>query len=95
MQIYIVDRNAYKCDALAKAIDGAPNVAICHANIIRFVNEHKDIDCLVSPANAFGMMTGGYDAALSNNLGCDFRYKVQWFIQEHFCGEQGVAPASS
>ena len=66
-------------------------MAICHANIIRCVNEHKDIDCLVSPANAFGMMTGGYDAALSNNPGCDFRNKVQWYIQDHFYGEQGVA----
>ncbi len=50
----------------------------------------KEIDCLVSPANAFGRMTGGYDAVLSTILGWDFQKKVQKYIKDEFFGEQPV-----
>ena len=91
LKIYIVEMDHVTCIALEEAFAGIPNVTICHADIKRFVYEHKDIDCLVSPANAFGLMTGGYDAALSDILGWDFQYRVQRYIQDHFYGEQGVA----
>lgn len=91
LKIYIVDMDGFTCKALARAFDDVPNVEIVHADIKRFFREHRDtIDCLVSPANAFGYMTGGYDAALSEILGWDFQEKVQDYIKENFYGEQGV-----
>ena len=90
MNIYIVDRDVYSCQVLTDSFSDHENVTIHHADIRRFYSEHPEIDCLVSPANAFGLMTGGFDAALSDILGWDFQKKVQKYIQDHFYGEQGV-----
>ena len=90
MNIYIVDRDVYSCQVFTDAFADYDNVSIHHADIRRFYEEHSEIDCLVSPANAFGMMTGGFDAALSDILGWDFQKMVQKYIQERFYGEQGV-----
>ena len=90
MKIYIVSNDAYGCDCLEEEFSGVANVEIYHTDIRRFFSEHSEIDCLVSPANAFGIMTGGYDAALSKILGWDFQKKVQEYIKQHFYGEQPV-----
>ena len=92
LQIYIVDMDNYTCKKLEEEFFDIPNVKIFHTDIKRFYRENEDkIDCLVSPANAFGYMTGGYDAALSSILGWDFQKKVQEYIKQNFYGEQGVA----
>ena len=91
MNIMIVDMSNYTCEVFKDLFEDCNNVKIYHTDIKRFCAEHKEIDCLVSPGNAFGRMTGGYDAALSEILGWDFQYKVQLYIKEHFYGEQGVA----
>ena len=91
LEIYIVDMDGYTCRKVKEQFCDIPNVQVVHKDIKRFYRENKDkIDCLVSPANAFGMMTGGFDAALSEILGWDFQYKVQDYIKENFYGEQGV-----
>ncbi len=91
IKIYIVDMDSFTCKVLEEEFCDVPNVKVVHADIRRFYSEHnEEIDCLVSPANAFGRMTGGYDAALSSILGWDFQKKVQAYIKEHFYGEQGV-----
>ena len=88
---FIVDMDSYTCRKVEEQFCGISNVQVVHSDIKRFYRENKDkIDCLVSPANAFGMMTGGYDAALLEILGWDFQYKVQDYIKENFYGEQGV-----
>ena len=92
IKIYIVDLNIYTCNQLQKYLFDVPNITIICDGIENFYNNHtKEIDCLVSPANSFGLMTGGYDAGLSNILGWDFQYKVQDYIKNNFYGEQGVA----
>lgn len=92
LKIYIVDRDHITCEKLKEEFDGIENVEIVQADVRRFYSEHKDeIDCLVSPANAYGYMTGGFDAALSDILGWDFQNKVQAYIKQNFYGEQGVA----
>ena len=90
MKIYIVSNDAYGCECLGEAFSDVADVEIYHTGLRRFFSEHSEIDCLVSPANAFGIMTGGYDAALSNILGWDFQKKVQEYIKQHFYGEQPV-----
>ena len=47
-------------------------------------------DCLVSPANSFGMMDGGMDAAIVKFFGDSLMTKVQQHILEEFLGEQPV-----
>lgn len=91
LQIHFVDMSHYTCEVLKDYFGDCENVKIHHTDLKRFFYEHSEIDCLVSPANAFGKMTGGYDAALSEILGWDFQKKVQQYIKDHFYGEQGVA----
>ncbi|MEK5109914.1 macro domain-containing protein [Cytobacillus sp. FSL K6-0129] len=50
----------------------------------------SDIDCLVSPANSFGLMDGGMDAAITNYFGVQLQEKVQAHILDEFYGEQPV-----
>ena len=47
-------------------------------------------DCLVSPANSFGMMDGGMDAAITSFFGKSLEATVQQRILEDYLGEQPV-----
>ena len=47
-------------------------------------------DCLVSPANSFGMMDGGMDAAITQFFGVSLERKVQDHILDAYLGEQPV-----
>ncbi len=90
MNISIVDTSGYTCRVFDDTFCDCRNVKVFHTDVKRFCYEHDEIDCLVSPANTFGIMNGGFDAALSDILGWDFQKKVQQYIQKHFYGEQGV-----
>ena len=50
----------------------------------------SDFDCLVSPANSFGMMDGGMDAAIIKYFGKSLMEKVQQRILSDYLGEQPV-----
>jgi O-acetyl-ADP-ribose deacetylase (regulator of RNase III) len=47
-------------------------------------------DCLVSPANSFGMMDGGIDAAITKFFGISLMERVQDKILDDYLGEQSV-----
>lgn len=47
-------------------------------------------DCLVSPANSFGMMDGGMDAAITSFFGISLEAKVQQRILDEYLGEQPI-----
>jgi O-acetyl-ADP-ribose deacetylase (regulator of RNase III) len=47
-------------------------------------------DCLVSPANFFGMMDGGMDAAITQFFGLSLECRVKERILEEYLGEQPV-----
>ncbi len=61
---------------------------------IEIVNDYfewlSEFDCLVSPANSFGMMDGGIDAAIVKFFGNSLMTKVQQHILDEFLGEQPV-----
>jgi O-acetyl-ADP-ribose deacetylase (regulator of RNase III) len=50
----------------------------------------QDYDCLVSPANSFGMMDGGMDAAITAFFGVSLEQRVQQRILRDYLGEQPV-----
>lgn len=50
----------------------------------------EGIDCLVSPANSFGLMDGGMDAAITNYFGNQLQERVQEHILKEYLGEQPV-----
>ena len=47
-------------------------------------------DCLVSPANSFGMMDAGMDAAITRFFGLSLESRVKKHILEDYLGEQPV-----
>ena len=49
-----------------------------------------EYDCLVSPANSFGMMDGGMDASIIKFFGRSLEERVQQRIIEDYLGEQPV-----
>ncbi|GAA6617738.1 macro domain-containing protein [Scytonema sp. NUACC26] len=61
---------------------------------VEIVNDYfewlSDFDCLVSPANSFGMMDGGIDAAIINFFGSSLMERVQQRILTDYLGEQPV-----
>lgn len=47
----------------------------------------KPMDCVVSPANSFGFMDGGFDYVLTRYFGGGLSANIQEFIKEMFSGE--------
>ena len=52
--------------------------------------EVSNYDCLVSPANSFGLMDGGIDAAIIQYFGKELMIEVQKNILTEYLGEQPV-----
>lgn len=62
---------------------------IFHGEIETFLDNYP-VDCVVSPANSFGIMDGGFDAALTDYFGYELQNNVRKYISENFFGEQPV-----
>ena len=65
-----------------------------HFDRVEVVNRRfarlSEFDCLVSPANSFGMMDGGIDAAIVQFFGLSLQERVQQHILQNYLGEQPV-----
>ena len=91
LKVYILSTDYLFINKIKELFKYENNVFAVNDDIRMFYEEKKnEIDCLVSPANAYGYMTGGYDAALSDILGWDFQNQVQKYIIDNFYGEQVV-----
>lgn len=90
MKIYLLDINPEVTKELKKEFDDYSNVDIVTDNFKHFMDTHKDVECIVSPANSFGYMNGGYDEAITDYFGHDVEKEVQKFINTHLFGEQPV-----
>jgi O-acetyl-ADP-ribose deacetylase (regulator of RNase III) len=74
------------CEAFQKYFKYLPNVEIVN-NYFEWLPE---FDCMVSPANSFGLMDGGIDAAIIRFFGHSLMEKVQQRILEEYLGEQPI-----
>jgi O-acetyl-ADP-ribose deacetylase (regulator of RNase III) len=74
------------CAAFQQHFNYLPNVEIVN-NYFEWL---PDFDCMVSPANSFGMMDGGIDAAIIRFFGHSLMARVQRRILEDYLGEQPV-----
>ena len=86
MKIYILECNDIKVNALKEAFKGQ-DVEVVKGDFVSFMETH-DVECVVSPANAFGIMDGGYDLAIRSYFGYDLQINVQEYILNHYYGEQ-------
>ena len=89
MKIYLLDRNYTIVECWRDFFKDCEDVEIVCDDFIRFMNSH-DVECIVSPANSFGLMDGGYDLAISKYFGWGLQKKVQQYLIDNLCGEQPV-----
>lgn len=89
LKIYLLDRNPEMYAAWNKHFYGRNNVSIVCSDFVEFMRRYK-VDCVVSPANSYGIMDGGYDEAISAWFGGDLQERVQQYIIDNLYGEQPV-----
>jgi O-acetyl-ADP-ribose deacetylase (regulator of RNase III) len=85
-KLILVAPEAALYTAFKAAFANFANVEIFH-NYFEWLT---DYDCLVSPANSFGMMDGGMDAAITRFFGLELEKQVQQRILEDYLGEQPI-----
>ena len=74
----------------AKAVGYHENVFIHNCDFATFMSAHPEVDGIVSPANSYGLMDGGYDKAISDWFGEKAVDAVQEAIMKNYFGEQPV-----
>ena len=89
MKIYIIDNSPDKLKYAELFFYGCDDVECVCLDFDVFMHNY-DVDCVVSPANAFGVMDGGYDEAIIAYFGQQLQDRVQQYIVDHFYGEQPV-----
>src|SRR5688500_7101894 len=86
LKLILVDTNPGLCIALDQAFTGLTGVEIVHGPFEAL----DQFDCMVSPANSFGLMDGGVDAAIIRFFGSQLQQRVQKRILDEFLGEQPI-----
>jgi O-acetyl-ADP-ribose deacetylase (regulator of RNase III) len=86
MRLILVDRDSKLTAAWKTYFADLPQVEIVNDS---FTNVPA-YDCLVSPANSFGIMDGGIDAAITRFFGQQLMDRVQEHILNEYHGEQPV-----
>ena len=89
MTIYLLSRDLEMFLEWKQHFEECPDVDVVMDDFAHFMDNHK-VQCLVSPANSYGCMDGGYDAAIIDYLGPALEKEVQKYIKENFYGEQPV-----
>lgn len=90
LKIYLLDINKEMTDTWKRFFKDIPNIEICNTDFATFMNSHKDIEGIVSPANSFGLMDGGYDKAIIDYLGPNAQTNVLTLLNLVYYGEQPV-----
>lgn len=86
MKLLLVDTNRRVTDAWQILFREEPDVEV-YCDKFQAITKY---DAIVSPANSFGIMDGGFDLALKNYFGVNLVARVQNHIKNWFFGEQPV-----
>ena len=89
MKIYLLDRNASMVHWWKEFFKDVKEIEIVCDDFTRFMDSH-DVECVVSPANSYGLMDGGYDLAITDYFGEELPKKVQQYLIDNLYGEQPV-----
>lgn len=91
MEIYIIEKDKRKFKYLSVYFFDCNDIHLVNESFESFMKNNKDnIECVVSPANSFGLMDGGYDLSLTKWYGEQLQNRVQEHIINNYYGEQGV-----
>ncbi len=94
MKIYLLDINKEMTDAWSKYFEST-GAEVVNEDFATFMNKHPDTEAIVSPANSFGLMDGGYDKAITDYFGLQLMKDVQAAILKDWFGEQPVGTSIS
>lgn len=86
MKLILCDISSQLCYAWDKFFKWEEDVVIMNKSF----EDVEEYDCIVSPANSFGLMDGGIDKAITNYFGLDLMKRVQQSINVQYYGEQPV-----
>jgi O-acetyl-ADP-ribose deacetylase (regulator of RNase III) len=86
VQLILVDPTVALCEAWREFFADLPRVTIVNDQFTTLTA----FDCMVSPANSFGLMDGGIDAAIIRFFGDKLMHDVQQYIIDEYLGEQPV-----
>ncbi|MEM9954413.1 MAG: macro domain-containing protein [Chloroflexota bacterium] len=86
MQLILVDIYDEVCKAFETYFADLPNVTVFHGKF----QDVETYDCMVSPANSFGIMDGGIDAAITQFFGEQLMQRVQRRLRDEWGCEQPV-----
>lgn len=89
MKIYLLSNNPRMTSMWKFFFMNNPEITVICDEFNKFMRQHE-VDCVVSPANSFGLMDGGYDLAITAWFGEYLQRKVQKYILDNLCGEQPV-----
>lgn len=95
MKIYLLDINPTMTKAWEKYFSNIQQIEIVNDDFGHFMDTHSDVEAVVSPANAYGLMDGGYDKAITDYFGKEIQYKIQEKINKEWYGEQPVGTSIS
>ena len=86
LNLILFDINPKVCDEFYNHFNKYKNISIYNG---RFENI-QEYDCIISPANSFGLMDGGIDKFIIDYFGKQLMENVQNYIIENYAGEQPV-----
>lgn len=76
--------------AYEETFDGIDRVTIIRDDFASFMDKYPAVEGIVTPANSFGLLTGGFDKAIRDYYGMELQIAVRDKIQTEWYGEQTV-----
>ena len=93
LTIYLLDINPSITKELRKAFFNYKEVKVVEDDFAHFVKMFDDVECIVTPGNSFGQMSGGFDKAVRDYYEKELEVVVQRYINTHLYGEQVTGTA--
>ena len=87
-KLYLIDSKSELCDKWRQVFSSYPEVEVLTGDYFQ-----QSADAIVSPANTFGIMDGGLDLAIRNELGFQVETDIQEVIINKFHGEMPIGSA--
>ena len=87
-KLYLIDSKPELCDKWRQVFSSYPEVEVLTDDYFQ-----QSADAIVSPANSYGIMDGGLDLAIRNELGFQVETDIQKVILNKYHGEMPIGAA--
>ena len=87
-KLYLIDSKPELCEKWKQVFSRYPEVEVLTGDYFQ-----QSADAIVSPANSFGIMDGGLDLAIRNELGFQVETDIQEVILNKYHGEMPIGSA--